>query len=263
MRDRIAPASRRRARARASARPRRGRGGGSEERSCGPESTARRRGAAVARRHPGEGRKTRTAVRLENVVRRLLVPLCALLLLGLGSATTGRRSPRRASAAREPAPPPTSRRRPRPSTASSASTRARRRSATPGSSTTGRPPEYGSARRSSRRRGHVRPGLGGGDGAQPGTTYHFRLRASAGDVNLGMDVTFMTPPPPSCGAVTGTATSVTTTTATLNGQLGGDSGSDAINCGAWRFDYGPTTGYGSATPRARQAWGRTSRSRRR
>jgi uncharacterized repeat protein (TIGR01451 family) len=51
-----------------------------------------------------------------------------------------------------------------------------------------------------------------------------------------------------CGAETDPATDVTTTSATLNGKLGAESGSDAMECDQWFFDYGPTIAYGSTTP---------------
>ena len=85
-------------------------------------------------------------------------------------------------------------------------------------------------------------------GLTPATTYHFRVRANSGDSNVGLDVTFTTLQPPPCGAVTGAAMNVTATTATLNGVLGGLEGSDAASCGAWSFDYGTTQAYGSVTP---------------
>jgi len=79
-------------------------------------------------------------------------------------------------------------------------------------------------------------------GLQPGTVYHYRLRASsAAGVSYGSDGTFKTPLPPPV-AKTGTAKEGTETGATLTGtveQLYGETGT------TYWFRYGHTTAYGS------------------
>jgi hypothetical protein len=73
------------------------------------------------------------------------------------------------------------------------------------------------------------------------TTYHYRLVASNGTgTTLGSDRTFTTAGPPA--VVTGGPQSVATTTVILTGTVDPRGGSTN-----WRFDYGTTTAYGSAT----------------
>jgi alpha-tubulin suppressor-like RCC1 family protein len=83
-------------------------------------------------------------------------------------------------------------------------------------------------------------------GLSANTTYHFRVWAkSAGGTSLGEDRTFTTLPPASPPTVTSTAaTSVTRTLATANGTVN-PNGSTVSEC---KFEYGPTTSYGSSAP---------------
>jgi hypothetical protein len=78
-------------------------------------------------------------------------------------------------------------------------------------------------------------------GLQPGTTYHYRLVAtSAIGTGSGGEQAFTTPGP--VEAATGTASGVTEVQATLTGTVN-PRGYDA----KYYFQYGETTGYGSAT----------------
>jgi hypothetical protein len=93
--------------------------------------------------------------------------------------------------------------------------------------------------------GATRPAAVGAriDGLAAGTTYHYRLVASnATGTTLGADQSFTTTGPPV--AQTGAAQSVATTTAALTGSV-----DPRGRPTAWYFDYGPTTAYGSRTPR--------------
>jgi CSLREA domain-containing protein len=75
-----------------------------------------------------------------------------------------------------------------------------------------------------------------------GTTYHYRFVAtSAGGTTNGADRTFTTVGPPQ--VTTRPASDLTETSATLNGTIN-PAGDDTL----YRFEYGPTTGYGSSTP---------------
>jgi hypothetical protein len=82
-------------------------------------------------------------------------------------------------------------------------------------------------------------------GLQPGTTYHFRLRASnnecAGCTSLGEDVTLTTPPQP---LIDGAATvNVTGSSADLHAQIN-PRGFDTT----YRFEWGTSTSYGTSVP---------------
>jgi len=76
-------------------------------------------------------------------------------------------------------------------------------------------------------------------------TYHFRIVASnARGTRVGVDRTFTTLSPTGLPVVrTDAATNVANHSATLNGLLDPHGLSTTVN-----FQYGPTTGYGSATP---------------
>jgi hypothetical protein len=75
-----------------------------------------------------------------------------------------------------------------------------------------------------------------------GTGYHFRLKAAnANGSELGSDVSFATPPPPSIHAET--AINQTATTADLTAKVD-PNGADT----AYRFEYGTSTSYGSSAP---------------
>jgi hypothetical protein len=81
------------------------------------------------------------------------------------------------------------------------------------------------------------------NGLAGSTTYHFRLVATnATGTTLGADQQFTTGGPPV--AQTGAAQSVGTTTAALTGSV-----DPRGRPTTWYFDYGPTTSYGSTTPR--------------
>ncbi len=106
--------------------------------------------------------------------------------------------------------------------------------------------------------GSVTPWFAGGNGTSdmavnasitgltPSTTYHFRIvaRNSAGTVT-GNDATFTTTSIAVAlpTATTGSASSVTETTAVLSGTVN-PQGAET----RYRFEYGPDTSYGSATP---------------
>jgi hypothetical protein len=76
-----------------------------------------------------------------------------------------------------------------------------------------------------------------------GTTYHFRLVATNGSgTSYGTDVSFVTLGVPVAQA--SAAQSVAPTTAVLTGSVDPKGRSTS-----WYFDYGPTTAYGSKTPR--------------
>jgi hypothetical protein len=79
-------------------------------------------------------------------------------------------------------------------------------------------------------------------GLKAGTSYHYRLVAtSSAGTGRGTDGLLTTSPAPQ--VTTGDASSVATTSATLNGSV--NPGGRATT---WRFEYGTSTGYGSATP---------------
>ncbi len=83
------------------------------------------------------------------------------------------------------------------------------------------------------------------------TTYHYRVTASnANGTTVGEDGAFSTPSPPILGLVPGTtetvseySESVTVTSATLRSAVN-PAGADTT----YRFEYGPTTGYGASVP---------------
>ena len=81
-------------------------------------------------------------------------------------------------------------------------------------------------------------------GLTPGTTYHFRVVAtSAGGTAQGADATFTTVTPPAQPTVTtGGVRDTTTTGSTLTGSV-----TPRGAATTYRFEYGPTTSYGSAT----------------
>lgn len=80
---------------------------------------------------------------------------------------------------------------------------------------------------------------------QPGITYHFRLvTTNSGGTWYGQDSTFTTLSQNNTGATTGNATNVYDTSATLTGSFVNFTG----NITSQKFEYGTTTGYGSATP---------------
>src|SRR5262249_37894620 len=86
-------------------------------------------------------------------------------------------------------------------------------------------------------------------GLVPGTTYHVRLVAqNAAGTSRSADLSFTTVPLPAPGLGAATADAVGRTTATLHGSV--DPGGLATT---WRFEYGPTTAYGSQTPGTRTA----------
>jgi hypothetical protein len=79
-------------------------------------------------------------------------------------------------------------------------------------------------------------------GLSPGTTYHYRLRAtSPPGSSLGVDKTFTAPSPPT--VVTGPSANTNTATGTLLGTVNPNRLESAFY-----FEYGPTTAYGSKTP---------------
>jgi len=78
-------------------------------------------------------------------------------------------------------------------------------------------------------------------GLTTGRTYHFRLVATSdGGTSHGSDQTFI--PASSPSVTTNAASSVTPTSARLNGRVGPNGQSTS-----WRFEYGTSTSYGSAT----------------
>jgi hypothetical protein len=78
----------------------------------------------------------------------------------------------------------------------------------------------------------------------PGTTYHFRVRAtSAAGANVGEDRTFFSLPEAPT-VVTGSASSVSAGSATLNGTVNPNHGT-VSEC---EFEYGTSTSYGSTVP---------------
>jgi hypothetical protein len=79
-------------------------------------------------------------------------------------------------------------------------------------------------------------------GLTPGTTYHFRVRATnfAGSV-LGPDQTFTTPGPPLVDSFT--ATAITQVSATLGAQV-----NPSLSPTTYHFEYGSSDSYGSSTP---------------
>jgi hypothetical protein len=89
----------------------------------------------------------------------------------------------------------------------------------------------------------------------PGTTYHYRVvGTNVTGTSVGGDLSFTTagtapvPPPPVTGpptATSGAATAVTTKAGTMNGVVT-TGGLDTT----YAFQYGTTTGYGTATPAA-------------
>jgi hypothetical protein len=99
-------------------------------------------------------------------------------------------------------------------------------------------------------------------GLSAGTTYHYRLVADncngcAGGTSVTGDRSFATagapPPPPPPPAPTVSTTDVTSfgqTTATLPGSV-----NPRGQATTYRFEYGPTTGYGSASPAAMTSLG--------
>jgi hypothetical protein len=84
-------------------------------------------------------------------------------------------------------------------------------------------------------------------GLTAGTTYHFRVVASSdGGTARGADATLRTTTPPTApGASTGGVRDVGTTAATLTASVNPHGASTS-----YRFEYGPTTSYGSSTPSA-------------
>jgi Tol biopolymer transport system component len=79
-------------------------------------------------------------------------------------------------------------------------------------------------------------------GLQPGTTYHFRLQASdANGTNLGQDQTFALPPRPDIKGAS--ASEITKESALLKAEI--DPGGLATS---YRFEYGPSTEYGTSAP---------------
>jgi hypothetical protein len=81
-------------------------------------------------------------------------------------------------------------------------------------------------------------------GLTPGTTYHFRAKATDGASTVnGLDSSFTTLTPV-LTVVTGSATGITTSTATLLGTLSDMGTYSGVNVS---FDYGTTTSYGGAT----------------
>ena len=79
-------------------------------------------------------------------------------------------------------------------------------------------------------------------GLTPGTTYHFRVRATnfAG-TTVGPDQTFTTPGPPQLSSFT--ASAITQTSALLGAQV-----NPGLTPTSYHFDYGPSGSYGSSTP---------------
>jgi hypothetical protein len=81
-------------------------------------------------------------------------------------------------------------------------------------------------------------------GLIPGTVYHFRIVAlNSGGAAVGRDHTFTTVGPPPPDAATGPPSSVGVNTATLTGVINPNG---AVT--GYEFQYGDTTGYGSAIP---------------
>ena len=81
-------------------------------------------------------------------------------------------------------------------------------------------------------------------GLTPGTTYHFRAKATDGASTVtGLDASFTTLTPV-LTVVTGSAAGITTSTATLSGTLSDMGSYSGVSVS---FDYGTTTSYGSAT----------------
>jgi DNA-binding beta-propeller fold protein YncE len=79
-------------------------------------------------------------------------------------------------------------------------------------------------------------------GLTAGTTYHFRLEASnANGANLGADVTFQTPPPPSIDSAN--VANLTSSSADLTAQIN-PNGSDTT----YHFQWGTSTSYGNTVP---------------
>ncbi len=81
-------------------------------------------------------------------------------------------------------------------------------------------------------------------GLDPGTVYHYRIKAvNADGISYGKDIAFTTTYPPQ--AVTEAATSVGQNSATLNGTVNANGLSTTVT-----FEYGLTTGYGSTATAA-------------
>jgi hypothetical protein len=79
-------------------------------------------------------------------------------------------------------------------------------------------------------------------GLQSGTTYHFRLQASnENGTNLGQDQTFALPPRPEVKGAS--ASEITKESALLKAEI--DPGGLATS---YRFEYGPSTEYGTSVP---------------
>jgi phosphodiesterase/alkaline phosphatase D-like protein len=80
----------------------------------------------------------------------------------------------------------------------------------------------------------------------PATTYHYRAVAVGSSTVYGTDQTFTTDPQVTAPTVsTSAASAVTQTSATLNGNLTALGSASPVTV---RFEYGPTTAYGSVTP---------------
>jgi parallel beta-helix repeat protein len=85
-------------------------------------------------------------------------------------------------------------------------------------------------------------------GLTPGTTYYFRVKATnSGRTTYGDGQAFTTlsPPVPAPMVTTGSASQVTSSSATLNGTINPNGAGTT-----YYFEYGTTTGYGSATASA-------------
>ncbi len=100
----------------------------------------------------------------------------------------------------------------------------------------------------------VAPGIGAGNtalsesatvtGLSPGTTYHYTVIATnARGTTTGSDATFTTPAPQPPGVLVGGASAVSATAATISGVVNPNALSTT-----YQFEYGPTTGYGTASP---------------
>ena len=80
-------------------------------------------------------------------------------------------------------------------------------------------------------------------GLAPATTYHYRVVATnATGTSTSEDRTFTTSASAAPAVVTGAASGISGTAATLNGTVEPNGGATT-----WRFEYGTTTAYGSAT----------------
>lgn len=78
-------------------------------------------------------------------------------------------------------------------------------------------------------------------GLNPGTEYHFRVKAvNPGGTSYGGDMIFTTTSLPAPAATTGSATGVSSTSAVLNGMVNANGLSTAVT-----FEYGTSTSYGT------------------